>query len=460
MHRNLLMTAYEALEMAGYQKDRTTSSDGARIGTFVGCSSDDWRTANISQDIDGLFVPSGSRSFGPGRLNYFFKWEGVSYVCDTACSSSTAAIQLAVNSLKLGDCDTAIAGASLIATNPDIFTGHSAGGFLSPTGGCKTFLDNADGYCRADGVSCVVLKRLRAAEDDNDNILGVIRGCGTRHSAYAASLTRPFAPTQAQLSRDVLAKAGLSPSDVDYIEMHGTGTTAGDAEESRSVADVFLNGDQDTRKTPLYVGTLKPNIGHSEAASGMSSLIKALLMLQHQTIPPHMINGRPFNPDLPEGFTSLIPQTSQPLGAGKDSDQNSVIMVSNFSASGGNTSVLLEGYKRKATSKTPDPRACHVVMVSAASSKSLSANIKQLSTWVEEHPDASLADLAYTTTARRIHNRMRKAFTAETLNDLLEQFRETAEHPPAVEKKPSAKKIVFAFSGQVSSESISQVVLR
>jgi acyl transferase domain-containing protein len=163
MQRLALTTAYEALEMAGYVPNRTRSTKLDRIGTFYGQTSDDWREINAAQDIDTYFITGGVRAFGPGRINYYFGFSGPSFSIDTACSSSAAAIQLACTSLWAGDCDTAIVGGLSCMTNPDIFAGLSRGQFLSKNGPCATFDHDADGYCRADGVGTVIIKRLEYA---------------------------------------------------------------------------------------------------------------------------------------------------------------------------------------------------------------------------------------------------------------------------------------------------------
>lgn len=251
--------------MSGYSPNRTSSTQSHRIGSFFGQTSDDWREVNSAQDIDTYFITGGIRAFGPGRLNYHFKWEGPSYSIDTACSSSFASIQVACSALRALECDTAVAGGASILTASDLFSGLSRGGFLSPTGGCKTFDDAADGYCRGDAVGTVVLKRFEDAVDDNDNILSVIRGIDTNHSARAVSITHPHKPTQQRLFRSVLRQANLLPEDVDYVEMHGTGTQAGDFTELSAVSGIF--GKNRSSNRPLYIGTLKPNVGHSEAVS-------------------------------------------------------------------------------------------------------------------------------------------------------------------------------------------------
>ena len=185
--RLAITTAYEALEMAGFVPDTTPSTQRNRVGIFYGMTSDDWREVNSAQNIDTYFIPGGNRAFTPGRINYHFKFSGPSFSVDTACSSSFAAIHVACNSLWRGDCDTAIAGGTNVMTNPDKFAGLDRGHFLSSTGNCNTFDDGANGYCRADAVGTVVLKRLEDAEADNDPIRGVILGAYTNHSAEADS---------------------------------------------------------------------------------------------------------------------------------------------------------------------------------------------------------------------------------------------------------------------------------
>ena len=225
--RLAITTAYEALEMAGFVANSSPSTQRDRVGIFYGMTSDDWREVNSGQNVDTYMIPGGNRAFTPGRINYHFKFSGPSYSVDTACSSSLAAIHLACNSLWKGDCDTALAGGTNVITNPDNFSGLDKGHFLSKTGNCKTFDDGADGYCRADGVGTVVLKRLEDAEADNDPIHGVILGAYTNHSAEAVSITRPHAGAQSFIFDKIVNASNIDPHDVSYIEMHGTGTQAG-----------------------------------------------------------------------------------------------------------------------------------------------------------------------------------------------------------------------------------------
>lgn len=229
MQRLALVTAYEALEMAGLVPGRTASSNPKRIGAYYGQASDDWRELNASQNIGTYAVTGGVRAFGNGRINYYFKFPGPSFSIDTACSSGLAAVQVACSALWAGEADTALAGGLNIITDPDNYAGLGCGHFLSKTGQCKVWDETADGYCRADGVGSVVIKRLEDAEADNDNIIAVVLSAATNHSAEAISITHPHAGNQKDNYRQVVDGAAINPLDVSFIELHGTGTQAGDA---------------------------------------------------------------------------------------------------------------------------------------------------------------------------------------------------------------------------------------
>ncbi|RHZ44133.1 type I polyketide synthase [Aspergillus thermomutatus] len=448
VQRLTLLTAYEALEMAGCLAGRTPSTQNNRIGTFYGQASDDWREVNSGQDIDTYFIPGGIRAFTPGRVNYHFKFSGPSYSVDTACSSSFAAIQLACTALANGECDTAITGGVNILTNPDIFTGLSRGYFLSQTGQCKTFDNQADGYCRADGVSSIVLKRLEDAEADNDNIFAVILGSKTNHSAESASITRPHHGAQAFLCRSIMGETGVNPYEVEYVEMHGTGTQAGDYNEMLSVSEVFAPEDKTPRSSPLYVGAVKANIGHGEAAAGAMSLIKVLKMLEHNAIPPHVgIKSGIINQKFSKNLTARnlhIPMELMHWPPHVDGSPR-LVFLNNFSAAGGNTAMLLQEGPRKRPPSTNDPRSHMVVSVSARSSSALKNNIRNLAAYIAANPSTSLADLSYTTMARRMMHNYRFACSAQD-TAAVQKALETASEQDFRPVQP--QKLAFVFTGQ------------
>ncbi|CAG8128284.1 unnamed protein product [Penicillium salamii] len=451
MHRLALMTAYEALEQSGFVPDRTESTDRRGISTFYGQSSDDYREVNASQTVDTYFIPGGCRAFAPGRINYFFKFSGPSFNCDTACSSSLATIQIACTSLLHGDCNMVVAGGLNILTNSDGFAGLSRGHFLSKTGGCKTFDATADGYCRADGIGSVVLKRLDDAERDNDNILGVILSSATNHSADAISITHPHAPTQADLYRRVMTDAGVSPLDVDMVEMHGTGTQAGDATEIESVTSVFSpTAPNRVRTQPLHIGSVKANIGHGEAAAGIMALIKVLLSLQKNTIPKHVGIKTALNPAFPDLNRLGVHIPYEQVAWHRTPSRKRYAVVNNFSAAGGNTSLLLEEPPMRSEPEK-DIRTAFAVAVSAKSKVSLGRNLKSLVAFLKSMPLEDIPHLSYTTTARRMHHNHRIAVAGTSPEEICRQFEK---YLPTVEShRPISNTIhstAFVFSGQGS----------
>ena len=270
--RLLMHTTYEALEDAGIVTNGTLATYSKRISTFIGDGSDDWRELQQPLGVDIYIVQGTQRAFTPGRLHHHFGWEGANFSVDSACGSGASAVGMAYRALVSRECDTAIAGASNIIATPFWQSALSKAGFLSTTGGCKTFQENADGYCRGEAVGVMVMKRLEDALQDNDIIVSVIRGYARNHSAETHSIMHPHSQTQQRLYRTLLNKAGLEPNDISYVEMHGTGTTAGDSSEIESVGNVFaMDG---SRERPLVVGAIKANVGHSEAVVITLSRVK------------------------------------------------------------------------------------------------------------------------------------------------------------------------------------------
>lgn len=450
MQRMALTTAYEALEMSGYVPNRTASTKLDRIGTFYGQTSDDWREINAAQEVDTYYITGGVRAFGPGRINYHFGFSGPSLNIDTACSSSAAAMNVACSSLWARDCDTAIVGGLSCMTNSDIFAGLSRGQFLSKTGPCSTFDNDADGYCRGDGCASVIVKRLEDAEADQDRILAVILGTATNHSADAISITHPHGPTQSILSTAILDEAGVDPLDVDYVEMHGTGTQAGDGTEMVSVTNVFAPANRKRpADRPLYLGAIKANVGHGEAASGVTALCKVLMMLQKNTIPPHVgIKGeinKTFPKDLSERNVNIAFHNT-PFKR-RDGKLRRVF-INNFSAAGGNTGLLLEDAPRLEAA-TEDPRSHHVITVTAKSKAAMIRNAERLVTWMEDHPDTPISNLAYSTTARKIQHYWRMNVAVPDLFEARQAITSRLQES-FTPVGPQQPKVAFLFTGQGS----------
>ncbi|KAL3476163.1 hypothetical protein BJX99DRAFT_258677 [Aspergillus californicus] len=440
LQRMFLMTTHEALEMAGYNVS-SGMIDKSRISTYFGQSTDDWKTINDQQGIQAHYLPATNRSFAPGRVNHHFKWGGGSYSIDTGCSSSATAIHLACGALLAGECDMSVVGGGNICVIPEYFSGFSMGSFLSPTGGCKPFDERADGYCRGEAVGCVVLKRLDDAVAANDKILGVIAATARNSNAGEGSITYPGEVAQVRLFEELLERGGTRAEEVGYVEMHGTGTQAGDFVEMNSVRSVLA---RTSEENPLYVGALKANIGHGEAAAGISSLIKGLLMLQHDKIP-----GQPRELVVNERFQDLaasgihIAKDEIPSIPRSRLDGKRKLLINSFDAAGGNTSLLLQDSHTQ-PEKDQDSRTHHIVATSGTTAQGLVQNKERLRKYLEAKP-LNLADLAYTTTARRKHHPHREAYVVESIDQLLHLLPR-----PRRSMAPTPAPLVFVFTGQSS----------
>ncbi|KAL2163193.1 hypothetical protein VTH06DRAFT_5249 [Thermothelomyces fergusii] len=450
--RLVLLAALEALEDAGYAADATPTFDRERIGVYVGVATGDY-TDNLRDDIDVYYSPGTLRAFIAGRVSYAFKFGGPSMVIDTACSSSLVSVYHAVNALRSGECGAALAGGVNTMSSPDMYDGLARAHFLSPTGQCKPFDAGADGYCRAEGVGIVVLKRLADAVAEGDHVYAVIRSIGVNQCGKAKSITHPHANTQAELMRSVLADARISPRTVGVIEAHGTGTQAGDAAETGSIRSVFCPRPADQ---PLYVSSVKGNFGHSEAASGVAGLAKLLLMLERRQIPPQA-SFASLNPKLPANRPGEItiptrmtewkrPGTATPRRA----------LINNFGASGSNAALVLEEYvparggQNSTTSNRAESRTHHIINISAKTAKALDAARRDLLAFLGRNPDATVEDVCYTATARRIeHPNHRWSAVVADRADLEAQLAGAPKAGPgsgAADSRPA--RTVFVFSGQ------------
>ncbi|KAM5459232.1 Type I Iterative PKS [Microsporum canis] len=449
MHRLALVTAYEALEMAGFSPNRTPSTNCKRFGTFYGVAGDDWREVNAGQNHGTYAVPGGERAFANGRINYFFKFSGPSFNIDTACSSGLAAVHAACASLWAGESDTVLAGGLSIITNPDNYCALGRGHFLSLTGQCKVWDKDADGYCRSDGIGSIVIKRLEDAEADNDNVLAVISSAATNHSADAISITHPHAGSQIENYKQVMHRAGVNPLDVTYVELHGTGTQAGDAVESESVTTVFAPVSSRHRpEQRLHLGACKSNIGHGEAAAGISSLIKTALIFQKGLIPPQFGDKDNVNPvvlkNIEKRNTGLTWEPT-PWARG---NKKRYALVNSFGAHGGNTSVLLEEAPPRQLVGI-DNRDAHIISLSAKSRYSLRANAESLLQFLKGHLDTDLGDLSYTLFARRMHHSMRIAASVTSVPHAISWLESSLEEIGEIKSISSTiPPVVMMFTGQ------------
>ena len=451
VQRLCLTVAHEALEMAGYAPNATVSMNPERVATFMGHTGNEWPEILHQQGSDIYYVTSGSEAFISGKINYHYKFGRGAYTLDSVCASSTTAITLACKSLLSRDCDMAVAGGGSVLSTPCDFSGLSRSGMLSFDGGCRTFHDDADGYTRGEGIGIVILKRLEEALADRDTIQGVISGSARTYSTTSTSITLPSHVSQEKIYREVLGQTALDPEEIAYVEMHGTGTQAGDFEELTSVINVM--GGKRFADNPLTVGAVKAAMGHGEGVAGVTALIKALMMLKHRAIPsqpgvPFRINHR--FPMLDKRNVRIALKNAPLQASPKAADGKIRMLVNTFDASGGNCSLVVEEAPKvdyTSAAHRQDARLYHVVAFSARTPDSLQRNCENLLNYLEKNPAIRLSDLAYTTTARRMHATLRKAFVCNSIQDLTVQLRQ---HSVNNSKKSKSPGVVFLFTGQGS----------
>ncbi|MDC0667760.1 non-ribosomal peptide synthetase/type I polyketide synthase [Nannocystis radixulma] len=334
--RLLLECTWEALERAGIVPDRLA---GSATGVYVGLCGTEYVIDAMAdaQAIDAYSLLGTAHSAIVGRLSYWLGLRGPNFPVDTACSSSLVALHLACQGLRAGECDLAIAGGANLLLTPEGFVYFSRLQALSPTGRSRAFSADADGYVRGEGCGVLVLKRLADARRDGDPVLALVRGSAVNQDGRSNGFTAPSGPAQQDVIRRALAGAHLSPASVGYVECHGTGTVLGDPIEAQALAAVYGEGRDPAR--PVLIGSVKSNIGHTEGAAGVASVIKTVLALQHRQIPASLHVGRP-NPhvawaDLPVRIADALqpfPAADGPRRAG----------VSSFGFSGTNAHVILE----------------------------------------------------------------------------------------------------------------------
>ena len=399
--RLLLEVAWEALEYAGIPPNSLRRS---QTGVFAGSCLSEYgamASTDLSQ-VDGWSNSGGAMSIIANRLSYFLDLRGPSIAVDTACSSSLVAVHLACQSLRTLDSHLAIAAGVNLLLSPAVFRGFDQVGALSPTGKCRAFDAAADGFVRGEGAGVVVLKRLTDAQRDGDRVLAVICGSAVNQDGRSNGLMAPNPAAQMAVLRAAYSNAGMQPSQVDYVEAHGTGTLLGDPIEARALGTVLGRGRPED--SPLLIGAIKTNLGHTEAAAGIAGFIKAVLAVQRGQIPPNQRFESP-NPHIP--FADLRmkvvdnqtewPATGHPRRAG----------VSSFGFGGTNAHVVIE--QGQDVSPRPErdvDRAVSTLVVAGKTPQRVAATAGVLADWMEgPGAEVALADVAHTVN----HHRSRQA---------------------------------------------------
>ena len=446
--RLLHEVAWHALEDAAVRPDRLRDSN---TGVFLGLSNFDYLRAALEDDLRiNAYAGSGnSPSMAAGRLSYTLGLHGPAMTLDTSCSSSLVALHLASQSLRAGECDVALAGGVNVILAPQMHIGFSRARMLSLDGQCKTFDQAADGYVRSEGCAVVVLKRLSDAIRDGDCIRAVVRASATNHDGRSGGLTAPSSRAQASVVREVLTKSETSIDDVGMIEAHGTGTSLGDPIEMEALGEVFRG--RSLHLSPIAVGSVKTNLGHTEAASGMAGFLKAVLALQHREIPSHLHLHHPSSFIPWHQLPFNVPTTLQDWSLAQGQSRR-VAGVSSFGFSGSNAHVLLEefleGSAQKALYREDNPQ---VAVLSAQTAEAVREAQENLVGHLNSHPEFKLEDICQTLARGRSHHTYRRAFVVNSKQDLLHALKSPQSSPGASKKESSS--LCFLFTGQGSEQS-------
>ncbi|NET72461.1 MAG: polyketide synthase [Sphaerospermopsis sp. SIO1G2] len=336
--RLALELAWEALEDAGQTLENV---NGTKTGVFLGISSHDYYTNLLEnpQNLDAYTGSGNTNCMAANRISYFFNFNGPSLSIDTACSSSLVSVHLACQSIWNQESQLALAGGVQAILAPWTTMSFAQAGFMAADGRCKTFDSQADGYVRSEGAGMVVLKPLSQALEDQDHIYAVIRGSAVNQDGHSNGLTAPNPRAQEALLKEAYHQAGVAPSQVQYIEAHGTGTKLGDPIELKALGKV-LNENRPTGKY-CSVGSVKTNIGHLEVAAGIAGLIKVALSLKHGQIPPSL-HFQEANPYIP--FNKLQLRVNTELTPLPEQDEPVIAGVSAFSFGGTNAHIVVEEY--------------------------------------------------------------------------------------------------------------------
>ncbi|HEX8617192.1 MAG TPA: MupA/Atu3671 family FMN-dependent luciferase-like monooxygenase, partial [Thermoanaerobaculia bacterium] len=435
--RLLLEVAWEALENAGIAPE---SLRATRTGVFVGLMYQDYLARQLREQGHsgiGPYLGTGSTfSAAAGRLSYVLGLQGPSMAVDTACSSSLVAVHLACQALRNRECDVALAGGANVMLTPEASINLSKARMLSATGRCRTFDASADGYIRGEGSGLIVLKRLSQARADGDRILGVVRGSAVNQDGRSNGLTAPNGSAQRALLREALEAARVTADDVEYVECHGTGTPLGDPIEVGALLDVY---GRRSHETPFAIGSVKTNFGHLESAAGICGLIKALLVLRHREVPPHL-HLTTVNPRIGiDGRPVVIPTTPTPWFK----QAKPMAAVSAFGFVGTNAHVILEAFEDETEPRAAAGAGEHVLTLSAATE----AAVRELRDRFARHLATThddLGDICFTANTGRSHLPYRIAVVARDRESMQQKLRD-AKPQRVLDESP---RVAFLVAGE------------
>jgi phthiocerol/phenolphthiocerol synthesis type-I polyketide synthase C len=445
--RLLLEVVWEALENAGQTPSRLR---GTQTGVFIGISSSDYSSFQLDNPrlIDAYAGTGNAHSIAANRLSYWLDFHGPSLAVDTACSSSLVAVHLACQSLRQGECSLVVAGGVNLTLTPQLTIMFSKAQLMAADGRCKTFAAGADGYVRGEGCGVVVLKRLADAVAAGDNILAVVRGSAINHDGLSNGLTAPNGLAQQAVIRQALANAGVTPSQISYVEAHGTGTSLGDPIEANALRTILMEGRSPDES--CAIGSVKTNIGHLEAAAGIASFIKTVLVLHNREIPPNL-HLKELNPHISLENTPLFIPTERCTLSDRAAPR--LAGVSSFGFGGTNAHVILEEVPPLPPTTNEVERTVHLLTLSAQSENALQNLARRYRTLITARPNVSLGDVCFTANDGRSHFAHRLAIAADSapqLQQRLEAFID-GRRPRGVSRGLASEHpspIAFLFTGQ------------
>jgi acyl transferase domain-containing protein/NADPH:quinone reductase-like Zn-dependent oxidoreductase/surfactin synthase thioesterase subunit/NAD(P)-dependent dehydrogenase (short-subunit alcohol dehydrogenase family) len=448
--RLLLEVTWEAFEHAGIVP---STLGGSATGVWVGLSLDDYASHSTGSGdlarIDAYSALGNARSVAAGRIAYVLDLHGPVMQVDAACASSLVALHLACQSLRAGECDRAVVAAASLMSSPEATVALCQLRALAPDGRCKTFDSAADGYGRGEGCGVVVLERLEDARATGRTIHAVVRGTAVNHDGRSNGLTAPNGTAQEAVIRAALANGNVPPAAVGYVEAHGTGTLLGDPVEVLALSRVY--GPGRAADAPLYLGSVKTNFGHLEAAAGMAGLIKAVLSLSHERIPQHLHLKEP-NPRIP--WRELAVRVASAPREWEKSAVPRVAGVSAFGISGTNAHVLVEEAPPVERRAAAVERSAELIVISARTDAALRASASRLRDHLKAHPEWTLHDVAYSLLTTRAAMDRRWAFATGSRQALDEALDAAARAPDRPVDPPPAStgppKTAFVFPGQGS----------